>query len=191
MKTRIFFITFIIANLGLILYGAMALIKPEILLESFLKHVYQFPPEAAGATTYLSALYRLLGYFNIIPGMLGLLILHRYWITRQKWCIGIVMFSTSLSYIGPIIFDNTVGTIGFFEILEHIIFLLVVIVGFSMSNPKVNVLELINKLGATRLGVWTIKRVVSPLQRWVYRTTGGRLLSSVGKDRNVLLLTIT
>jgi deazaflavin-dependent oxidoreductase (nitroreductase family) len=189
MKTRIFFITFTVANLGLILYGILVLIKPEILLESFLVHVYQFPQEAADATTYLSALYRLLGYFNIIPGMVGLYILHHYWVTRQEWCIGLVLASTSLSYIGPVVFDNTVGTIGFFEILEHILLLLVISVGFIMLNPKKKVPELINRHGATRLGLWIIKHLVSPLQRWIYHTTGGRIMSNLGKDRNVLLLT--
>jgi len=136
MKVRIFLITFAVANLGLILYGTMTLIKPAILLEPFSMHVYQFPAEAANATTYISALYRLLGWLNIIPGLFGLIILKRYWSTRQKWYLQSVIALTSLSYIGPIVFDNTVGTIGFFEILEHIIFALIVILGFVMFKDK-------------------------------------------------------
>lgn len=50
---------------------------------------------------------------------------------------------------------------------------------------------MINRLGATHWGVWTIKHLVSPFQRWTYRATGGRVLSTVGKDRQVLLLTTT
>lgn len=49
--------------------------------------------------------------------------------------------------------------------------------------------DLLNRLGATRVGVATIKYVVSPLQRVVYRGTGGRFFSSIGQGRNVLLLT--
>ncbi len=189
MKSRIFFITFAAANLGLILYGVLALIKPDILLEPFLAHVYRFPVEATTATIYLSALYRLLGYLNIIPGILGLLILHRYWVTRQAWYLKIVIASTILTYIGPVVFDNTVGTIGFFEILEHILLLLVAIVGFIALDLGKKVSEMINHLGATRLGVRIIKHLVSPLQRWFYRATGGRFLSNLGADRDVLLLT--
>lgn len=48
---------------------------------------------------------------------------------------------------------------------------------------------MINRLGATRIGVWAIKHLVSPLQRWIYRRTGGRVWSNVGTGRNVLLLT--
>ena len=49
--------------------------------------------------------------------------------------------------------------------------------------------DMINRLGATRVGVWTIKHFVSPLQRWIYFITRGRVLSKVGTDGNVLLLT--
>lgn len=48
---------------------------------------------------------------------------------------------------------------------------------------------MINRFGATRIGVWVIKHVISPFQRWIFRTTGGRFLSNVGLGREVLLLT--
>ncbi len=57
------------------------------------------------------------------------------------------------------------------------------------ESRKMRIADMINRLGATRIGVWTIKRLVSPLQRWIYRATGGRILSNLGTDRNVLLLT--
>ena len=136
MKSRIFFITYIAANMGLILYGIIALIQPEVLLKPFLTHVYRFPPEATNATTYLSGLFRLVGYFNIIPGVVGLLILYRYWDTRHSWHLKIVIASTIMSYLGPVVFDNTVGTIGFFEILEHIILVMILITGFIMLRTE-------------------------------------------------------
>jgi len=129
MKSRIFFFTYTAANVGLVLYGIIALIKPDTLLELFFAHVYQFPAESTHAISYLSGLYRLLGYLNIIPGALGLLILHRYWVTRQQWYLKIVIAATTLTYLGPVVFDNTVGTIGFFEILEHVIFVMMLISG--------------------------------------------------------------
>lgn len=137
MKTRIFYTTFAAANLGLILYGILALVQPKILLDTFLTNVYQFPLEATEAIAYLAALYRLLGYLNIIPGLLGLLLLYRFWSTRQSWYLRVIIASTVLTYIGPIIFDNTIGTIGFFELLEHIIFAVIIFVGLIMlKNPE-------------------------------------------------------
>jgi multisubunit Na+/H+ antiporter MnhC subunit len=132
MKFRIFFITYTVANIGLILYGIIALIQPGILLEPFFMHVYQFPSEATNAITYLAGLYRLIGYLNRIPGILGLVILHRYLSTRQTWNLKFVIAATSFSYLGPIVFDNTLGRIGFFEILEQVLFLTMLIVGFMM-----------------------------------------------------------
>lgn len=136
MKSRIFFITYLAASAGLILYGVIALIQPDVLLKPFLAYVYQFPSVATGAVTYLSGLYRLLGYLNVIPGMLGLLLLYRYWVTRQEWYLKIVIASTILTYLGPVVFDNTVGTIGFFEILEHIIFMMTLISGYMMVRQE-------------------------------------------------------
>src|SRR6266487_176674 len=48
---------------------------------------------------------------------------------------------------------------------------------------------MINRLGATRIGVWAIKHLISPLQRWIYHASGGRFGSTVSPGQNVLLLT--
>lgn len=48
---------------------------------------------------------------------------------------------------------------------------------------------MIDRLGATRLGVWIIKFVVSPMQRFLYRAAGGKAFTTAGKQKDVLLLT--
>ena len=50
---------------------------------------------------------------------------------------------------------------------------------------------MISDFGSSRFGVWIIKHLVSPLQRWLYRVTGGRVMANLGGERNVLLLTTT
>ncbi len=45
------------------------------------------------------------------------------------------------------------------------------------------------QLGATNLGVWAIKHLVSPFQRYIYRISEGRALSNIGSGKDVLLLT--
>lgn len=136
MKSRLFFITYTAANLSLILYGTLALLTPKILLEPFSVHVYRFPDDATRAITYLAAMFSLLGFFNLILGTLGLLILRRFRVTGQEWHLKIVIFSTAIAYVGPIVFDNTVGSIGIFEIVEHILFVSVVILGFIMLKHE-------------------------------------------------------
>lgn len=49
--------------------------------------------------------------------------------------------------------------------------------------------ELLRWIGATLLGVWTIKHAVSPLDRWIYEQTGGRRLSTGRPLGRILLLT--
>ena len=48
---------------------------------------------------------------------------------------------------------------------------------------------MIDRLGATCLGVSMIKHIISPTQRFLYRVTGGRVFSTAGAGRKVLLLT--
>jgi hypothetical protein len=136
MRSRFFFVVYVAANLGLVLYGSLALVMPSILLDAFSLRVYHFPTDATRATVYLAALFRLLGFFNIIPGMLGLLILHRLMVARETWMRRVVIVSTALAYLGPIVFDNTVGYIGFFEIVEHILFGSVIILGIIMWRDQ-------------------------------------------------------
>jgi len=136
MRWRFFFITYAAANVSLVLYGVLALLMPSILLGPFSLHVYRFPDDATGAVAYLAALFRLLGFFNLILGALGLLLLRLFRVTRQAWILWIVIVFTALAFIGPIVFDNTVGSIGFFEIVEHVLFVLVIIFGILMLRER-------------------------------------------------------
>ncbi|MBN8579139.1 MAG: hypothetical protein J0L96_00610 [Anaerolineae bacterium] len=121
-KLRFFLITFGTANAGLILYGLIALLSPNILVETFSSSVYQIPATATAALSYLSALFRLLGFLNLILGITGLILLWRFWSDREPWVKVSIISISMLSYLGPIIFDNTVGSIGVFEFIKHLLF---------------------------------------------------------------------
>ncbi|HEX2729665.1 MAG TPA: nitroreductase/quinone reductase family protein, partial [Rubrobacteraceae bacterium] len=56
------------------------------------------------------------------------------------------------------------------------------------NRPRV-VSGLVRRLGATRMGVWAIKHLVSPFDRHVYRLSGGRLASMGRSSGRILLLT--
>jgi hypothetical protein len=135
-RTHIFCGTFGAANLGLILYGLLALLNPQILTDSFSARVHQFPPEAYAALTYLAALFRLLGFFNLLVGSLGLWLLWKCWHNPQPWLERTVMTVSLLAYLAPVIFDNTVGHIGFFEIVEHLLFAVMLAVAISYLFKK-------------------------------------------------------
>jgi len=57
------------------------------------------------------------------------------------------------------------------------------------SNRRTQKVQVIDHLGVKRLGVWMIKFIISPTQRFLYRATGGMAFTTAGVDRNVLLLT--
>ncbi|MFN8465081.1 MAG: nitroreductase/quinone reductase family protein [Caldilineaceae bacterium] len=50
---------------------------------------------------------------------------------------------------------------------------------------------MIKWFGATRIGVWAIKHVAAPLDRWLYRRTRGKFLSTGKPAGPILLLTTT
>lgn len=133
MRVRLFFITYGAAGLGIIAYGLLALLNPDILLDSFSRHVYRFPIATAD---YLSALFRLLGFFNLVLGVFGLILLRQYGIRRQTWILQVAIACPFLAYLGPIIFDNTVGNIGAFEIVEHILFAAMILSGVTMLSQR-------------------------------------------------------
>ena len=133
---NLFFIVFTAANSSLILYGLLALLMPGILFKTFSLNVYQFPVDAIVAITYLEALFRLMGFFNMILGSIGLMLLHFLRLFWQLWTLRTVIASTVFAYLGPIVFDNTVGSIGVFEVVEHFLFFLVVILGVILWRGK-------------------------------------------------------
>ncbi len=49
---------------------------------------------------------------------------------------------------------------------------------------------MLHKFGGTRLGVWVIKRIVTPFDRVLYRSTGGRF-TSTGRPLGPMLLLTT
>ena len=98
--------------------------------------MYQIPATATAALSYLSALFRLLGFLNLILGITGLILLWRFRVNREQWLKVSVMIISLLSYLGPIIFDNTVGSIGIFEIIEHILFAGMILSAFALITKK-------------------------------------------------------
>lgn len=67
---------------------------------------------------------------------------------------------------------------------------------FKDESKPVNVRQgpgpaLLRRFGATKPGVWVIKHIVSPLDRWLYRRTGGRRVSTGRPLGPLLLLTTT
>jgi deazaflavin-dependent oxidoreductase (nitroreductase family) len=61
----------------------------------------------------------------------------------------------------------------------------------ARAAESVATLRYVQGFGSSHAGVWLIKHVVSPLDRWLYPITGGRVLSTGLRRGRVLLLTTT
>ena len=120
MRKRAFLIDHSIANAGLILYGPLLIWRPVVLWDSLSLPVTQLP-ESDFWIDRLLPVFRLLGYLNLLLGVLGLFLIWRYQISRQPRLGYAVVTSTILAYLAPIVYDNTAGMHGPFEILELII----------------------------------------------------------------------
>jgi hypothetical protein len=132
MKSRLFFIVFGLALGGVVLYGALALVSPGLLLESFEGDGYVLPESAGAVVVYLIGLFRLIGYFNLVLGMLGLVLLRLYAANGTRQLLYVVLATTVLAYAGPVVFDNTVGSVGPAEIAEHVLLAAVIVMGVVM-----------------------------------------------------------
>jgi hypothetical protein len=106
-------------------------------MEIFSSYFFRFPENATNAIQYLRAIFRLLGYFNLLLGSIGIILLWRYRVNQQVWVLCMLITTSLLAYLGPIIFDNTVGNIGPIEIIEHLLFIGMILSGISMiANRK-------------------------------------------------------
>jgi hypothetical protein len=81
MRRSAFLIVYSIANAGLVLYGLLLLWMPGLLLTSLYQPAAVFPEDTFWIFR-LSSLIRLLGYFNLLLGAVGLFLLWRYHIGR-------------------------------------------------------------------------------------------------------------
>lgn len=148
MRSRLFFIAYLAGNVALILYGLTALLRPSLLLEPFSQYVYAFPTEGSAGTAYLMGLFRLLGVFNVLLGALSGFLLLRYQLSKQAWLLPTVVASTLLAYLAAITFDNTVGHIGLYEVIEHLLFATIVLATIFRIWPRKQVSFRSQKIGA-------------------------------------------
>lgn len=103
-----------IADVGLIVYGVLLAATPELL----------FAPIASVVGTdpaYLLGIARLVAFFNALVGAAGLVLLHAYRSRGDEHSLRTAYGMTVIGYLGPVVFDTAVGTIGAPEVAELVI----------------------------------------------------------------------
>lgn len=119
----------LIADLGVLLYGIMAVFSPKIFREGFQVYTGQnwdaLVSLGSKAADYILLLARLTGALNIAFGVVAVPIIVKSFRRTEPWSWYALLLGNSLAYLGPITFDQVVGFVGFFEQLEIVLLALV------------------------------------------------------------------
>jgi hypothetical protein len=75
-------------------------------------------------TKYITMLIQLIGSFNIVAGVIGVIAIYKSFKIKEQWLLGIIFITNIIAYAAPITFDLTTGVITWIEIIEIVIFLL-------------------------------------------------------------------
>jgi len=129
----------LIADLGVLLYGIMAVFSPQIFAEGYQAYtgqswsaLYSISPKTA---EYIFLLARLVGVFNIALGVVATLIVLMSFRKGETWSWYALLMGNTLGYLSPMTFDQIVGSIGIFEQLEIVLIVLVyVALGISAKD---------------------------------------------------------
>ncbi len=115
-----------LTTLGLVVYGVLAIITPEVLSTGFQKFTaqdwMQFQVDGNLTAAYILLLWRLIGIFNLMAGLVLTLIVWKWLKFGSKWSWIALFIGTILAYLGPMITDLTVRSIEIFEIIEFAFF---------------------------------------------------------------------
>ncbi|MHA1950157.1 MAG: hypothetical protein ACXAAO_08665 [Candidatus Thorarchaeota archaeon] len=134
-----------LTTLGLIAYGIMTIINPQVLSAGFHRFTNvdweQYQIVNVEIASYIILLWRLIGIFNLMAGLVLTMIVWKWMQLGNKWSWIALFIGTILAYLGPMITDLIVGSIEVFEIIEFTLFGLFVIVMLLVSGTYFEYLE--------------------------------------------------
>jgi hypothetical protein len=130
-----------IADLGILLYGFLALAMPESLTpgyEAFTGHSWPALVASDPRTAeFLVLLFRLLGALNVAAGLAGLLIAAVPFRSGARWSWFALLALNAVAFGVPITYDQVVGAIGVPEVLERVALAVVLMaLGFSFRRAS-------------------------------------------------------
>jgi len=207
----------VIADAGLLVWGAMAVMAPDILRIGYESFTGRSWPELADTSPmtpeFITLLFRLLGAYNLAFGVLAIAIAAVALRHGDAWAWWALLVGNTIAFGAPMTYDQIVGAIGPFELLEYaatfgIYVALAVTAPLSWGGavkpmndltgsaaahgvPPLRPGARARRLGGMQIGVHVIKYIVAPLDRWLYRLTRGRILSTGRPIGPILLLTTT
>lgn len=122
-------IILIISSAFIMVYGIMIIFKPAFITHNLeiYANVDLTNFENKPMVDWISMAMQLLGCFNIIAGLVGIIVVYKSFVLKEKWLLIIIFFTTIFGYAAPVTFDLKTGVIRWMEIIELISFSLTVI----------------------------------------------------------------
>lgn len=130
---RIAWILILLADVGLLAWGAMAALAPEHLLgprsapilpaeyEGFTGYSWSTLANTSPlATEFITLLFRMYGTFNVAFGLMAIAITFTAFRSGHRWAWWALLVGNTLAYGAAMMYDRTVGAIGPFEMTEYL-----------------------------------------------------------------------
>lgn len=130
---RVAWTLILLADIGLLAWGAMAALAPEHLLgpgsapilnaeyESFTGYSWSeltsTSPMAAG---FMTILFRMFGTFNVAFALMAIAIAATAFRRGDRWAWWALLVGNTLAFVSAMTYDRTVGAIGPFEMTEYL-----------------------------------------------------------------------
>jgi hypothetical protein len=130
---RVAWILIVLADVGLLAWGAMAALAPDHLLgpgsAPILRAEYegftgQSWAEIASASprivSFLTLLFRMYGTFNVAFALMAIAIAVTAYRVGDHWAWWALLVGNTLAFVSAMAYDRTVGAIGPFELTEYL-----------------------------------------------------------------------
>ncbi len=98
----------------------MAAVRPDQLIAGFESYtdLAWSEPESSRTSGFILLLFRLLGAYNVAFAVLAIAIALTAFRRGERWAWWALLVGNTIAYGAPMIYDQIVGAIGVFEILE-------------------------------------------------------------------------
>jgi hypothetical protein len=149
-RRRIAWILIVIADGGLLAWGAMAALAPDLLpgpgsapilaagYEGFTRHTWQeLTSSSPMAAAFMAVLFRVYGAYIVAFGLLALAVATTAFRRGEGWAWWGLLVSNTIAFGGAMKYDLTVGAIGPFELSEYL-GLAVIYTALAMTAPFVS-----------------------------------------------------
>lgn len=130
---RIAWILILLADAGMLVWGAMAAAFPDYLIgpsgmpilpagyEGFSggswSELTSTSPMTAG---YIEVLFRMYGVFNVVFGLFAVAIIVTAFRRGERWAWWALLVGNTIAFVSAMTYDRTVNAIGPFELLEYL-----------------------------------------------------------------------